>query len=177
LLAPASSAGAAIPDPALDRDRDLPQASLDSGAPFTGTFQCLACLSYTGGERTGHSGDPAYRCVHPPNATRWDDVRFFIGALVVVGFVLPAAGAARVASKSWAMGKITRVSSASIAVRGRVSLSFQTETGAASKSTLDGIRLLTCDVARPGIVLGYHVRNNVTIVCSGGVLSHIAHVG
>jgi hypothetical protein len=102
-------------------------------------------------------------------------VRFLIAALVVVGLVLPAAGAARVATKSWATGKITRVSSVSIAVRGAVSLSFQTETGAASKSTLDGIRLLTCDIGRASIVLGYHVRNNVTIVCSGGVLSHIAH--
>jgi hypothetical protein len=64
-----------------------------------------------------------------------------------------------------------------IAVRGRVSLLFLTETGAASKSTLDGIRLLTCDVGRASIVRGYRVRNNVTIVCSGGVLLHIAHAG
>lgn len=97
----------------------------------------------------GISGNSAYRCVHPPNATRWDDVRSLFAALVVLGLLLPAAGAARLASKSWATGKIARVSSVTIAVRGRVSLSFQTESGLASKSTLDGIRLLTCDVARP----------------------------
>jgi hypothetical protein len=104
-------------------------------------------------------------------------VRFLIGALIVLGFVLPATGAARLASKSWATGKITRVSSVTIAVRGRVSLSFQTETGGTSKSTLDGIRLLACDVGRASIVRGYRVRNNVSIVCNGGVLSHIAHAG
>lgn len=104
-------------------------------------------------------------------------MRFLIGALIVLGFVLPAAGAARLASKSWATGKITRVSSVTIAVRGRVSLSFQTETGGTSKSTLDGIRLLACDVGRASIVRGYRVRNNVSIVCNGGVLSHIAHAG
>ena len=104
-------------------------------------------------------------------------MRFLVATLIVLGLVLPAAGAARLASKSWATGKITRVSPVAIAVRGRVSLSFQTETGAASRSTLDGVRLLTCDVGRASIVRGYHVRNNVTIVCSGGVLSHIARAG
>jgi hypothetical protein len=104
-------------------------------------------------------------------------VRFLIGALIVLGFVLPPAGAARLASKSWATGKITRLSSVTIAVRGKVSLSFQTETGRTSRSSLDGIRLLTCDVGSARIVRGYHVRNNVSIVCNGGVLSHIAHAG
>jgi hypothetical protein len=104
-------------------------------------------------------------------------VRFLVAALIVLALALPAVGAARLASKSWATGKITRVSPVTIAVRGRVSLSLQTETGATSKSTLDGIRLLTCDVGRADIVRGYHVRNNVSIVCNGGVLSHIARAG
>jgi hypothetical protein len=104
-------------------------------------------------------------------------VRYLVAALIVLGLALPATGAARVASKSWATGKITRVSSATIAVRGTVSVSLRTETGSTSKSTLDGTRLLTCDVGSAGIVRGYHVRNNVTIICNGGVLSHIAHAG
>jgi hypothetical protein len=104
-------------------------------------------------------------------------VRFLAAALIVFGLAFPATGAARVASKSWATGKITRVSSATIAVRGTVSLSLQNETGRTSRSTLDGTRLLTCDVGIASIVRGYHVRNNVSIVCNGGVLSHIAHAG
>jgi hypothetical protein len=104
-------------------------------------------------------------------------VRVLIAALIVLALALPAGAAARLAAKTWATGKITRVSSATIAVRGTVSVSLQNETGRTSKSTLDGIRLLTCDVGSPGIVRGYHVRNNVSIVCSGGVLSHIARAG
>ena len=97
-----------------------------------------------------------------------------VAALIVLGLALPASA---VASKSWATGKITRVSSASIAVRGTVSVSLKTETGSISKSTLDGTRLLTCDVGSAGIVRGYRVRNNVSIVCNGGVRSHIARAG
>jgi hypothetical protein len=104
-------------------------------------------------------------------------VRFLAAALIVLAVVLPATGAAGIASKSWATGKITRVSSATIAVRGSVSVSLKSETGSMSKTTLDGTRLLTCDVSSAGIVHGYHVRNNVSIVCNGGVLSHIARAG
>ena len=56
-------------------------------------------------------------------------------------------------------------------------MSLKSETGSMSKTTLDGTRLLTCDVGNAGIVHGYHVRNNVSIVCNGGVLSHIARAG
>jgi hypothetical protein len=101
-------------------------------------------------------------------------VRFLAAALIVLGLALPAGGAARLAARSWATGKITRVSAATIAVRGTVSVSLKTETGSTSKTTLDGTRLLTCDVGSANIVRGYHVRNNVSIVCNGGVLSHIA---
>ena len=104
-------------------------------------------------------------------------MRFLIAVSIVLGLVLPAAGAARLTSRSWATGKITRVSPAIIAVRGTVSLSLTNETGSTSKSTLDGIRLLTCDVVSAGAVRGYRVGNRVSIVCNGGVLARIAHGG
>ena len=104
-------------------------------------------------------------------------MRFLVAVLIVLGLALPATGAARLEARSWATGKITRVSSATIAVRGRVSVSLLNETGRTGKSTLDGIRLLTCDVGSASIVRGYHVRNNVSIVCNGGVLSHISRAG
>ena len=101
-------------------------------------------------------------------------MRIALPALIVLGLALPATGAARLTSKAWATGKITRVSSAAIAVRGTVSLAFTTEAGGTSKSTLDGTRLLTCSVTRAGLVHGYRVGNEVSIVCSSGVLARIA---
>ncbi len=101
-------------------------------------------------------------------------MRFLVAALLVLGFVLPAAGAARLASKSWATGVITRVSSATVAVRGTVSLTLPSGNGATARSTLDGIRLLTCSVGSASVVRGYRVGNKVSITCNDGVLSHIA---
>jgi hypothetical protein len=104
-------------------------------------------------------------------------LRILVTALLVLGLVLPASGAARLASRSWATGVITRVSSATIAVRGSVSLTFLSGNGATAKSTLDGTRLLTCSVGRASVVRGYRVGNKVSITCDGGVLSHIARGG
>ena len=97
----------------------------------------------------------------------------------MVGLVLPAAAAARVSSKTWATGKIIRVNADDIAVSGTVSIMFSNANGHGStaRSTLDGTRRLTCDVGNASIVRGYRVRNNVSIVCTGGVLTRIVHVG
>jgi len=104
-------------------------------------------------------------------------VRFFVAAFVLLGLLLPATGAARIAAKSWANGVIARVGPETIAVRGTVSLTLPNGSGGTAKSTLDGIRLLTCSVARASAVNGYHVRSRVSITCDGGVLSHIVHGG
>jgi hypothetical protein len=104
-------------------------------------------------------------------------VRVLVAALIVLGLLLPAAGAAKVASRSWAKGSILHVGPASIAVRGTVALTLANGSGATTRFTLGGIRLLTCSVARASVVRGYRVGNTVSITCDGGVLAHIARSG
>jgi hypothetical protein len=97
--------------------------------------------------------------------------------MLLLGLALPATGAARLASRSWAKGSIIHVSSSNIAVRGTVVLTLANGAGATTKFTLGGIRRLTCSVNRATVVRGYRVGNTVSITCDGGVLSHIARAG
>jgi len=104
-------------------------------------------------------------------------VRTLVAAMLVLGLALPATGAARLVSRSWAKGAIIRVSSSNIAVRGTVALTLSNGSGATTKFTLGGARLLTCSVTRGSTVRGYRVGNTVSITCDGGVLSHIVRSG
>ena len=94
--------------------------------------------------------------------------------LALLSLLAPAAGA-RSQGKSWANGVITRVSPAAIAVRGTITLAVP-DGANGTKTTLDGMRLLTCDVTKSALVKGYRKGGRVKIICSNGVLLRIARL-
>jgi len=62
-----------------------------------------------------------------------------------------------------------------ITVRGTVTLLLPTGAGASSRSTLDGIRTLSCTVGTAPSLRGYRLGGAERIACSSGSLLRIAH--
>ena len=99
-------------------------------------------------------------------------MRRSLAALAVLGLMLPGTAVARATSKAWVTGSVVRVSATAITVRGTVTLAVKTAVGS-TKSTLDGTRTLTCDVAAAALVRGYRAGSRVRVTCDDLTLSKI----